>query len=535
MKKIMNTMYISIALATYSFASVKEDYTNKIISGEIDPTKVSFTQYDQMNKNTGVDLKKEYTNKIISGEIDPTKLTFQQYKVAFSNPSSTQVSTPSVNNTSNKEEFNNEDSKAVPQKTKSVRNAIRDYLKMKGLKKGHNKKNNKYIITTIVPVGFPMNDPQFNDAVATAFEEAYMKAQEDLLMKIYGKTAKDKATSLFRVKDPNANEKFVQKLEAAKTEKERITTIYGKVKKLAEVKLDKALMEEGVDPKKLKGLTVKMKRDLFKKTFTMNITQSFSIESLLGSVPMQTFIGTDKRGNAEFGLVMMKSDITARVAMDMANKRAPRDIKSNGIDPLKLLPENDKDYLKEFGVRIFFDESGMPSLISYAQYYVGNAEKDDADMLSEDKSMGLDSAKMLADGQISDFLNTIMSANNKTSNAKTKGKRLENQINATTGEEEVVEKKFAEIVKTTQKNAKAHSEMDNAGTDSIYDWEYEDDNGDIFVGVVNSWSYAQLASAQAMQTGKNVNYNRGADNVQEKINKYKNIQSGRDVIDVNDF
>ncbi len=429
----------------------------------------------------------------------------------------------------------NEDSTSTPQKTKSVKEAINEYLKAKNLKQGHMKENNKYIITVIVPVGVPLNDKQFNDAVTVAYEEAYMKAQEDLLMKIYGQTISDKATSLFRQVDPNAESKFVAELEEAKSQKEQINTIMGKLEKLAEVQLDNALKKEGVDENKLKGLDVKLKKDLFKKTFTKNVYQGFDLKSLLGSVPIQTFLGSDNKGNAEFGLVMMKSDVTERVAMDMANKRAPRDIKGKGVNAKQLLPETDKDYLKEFGVRIFFDEGGLPSLISYAQYYVGNTQKDDAEMISEDKSMGLDSAKMQADAQISEFLNVTMSASNKNSTSKTSNEKLENEINQTTGEEEVVRKKFTEIIKTTQKNAKASSKMDNAGTDTLYDWEFENENGDLFVGIVQSWSYSQLASAEAMKTGKNVNYNDNKVDTKKVTRELKNVKSGKDAVNTNDF
>lgn len=429
----------------------------------------------------------------------------------------------------------NNDSKSVPQKTLKVRDAINEYLQSKNLKKGYNKNNNKYIIPMIVPIGVPLNDKQFNDAVGVAYEESYMKAQEELLMTIYGKTMSDKATSLFRQIDPNAETKFIKELENAKSEKERINTIIGKIEKLAEVKLDNALIQEGVEPRKLKDLDVKMKKDLFKKTFTKNIYQGFNLKTLVGSVPMQTFVGIDKNGTAEFGLIMMKSDVTERIAMDMANKRPPRDIKNVGINPKQLLPESDVDFLKEFGVRLFFDESGLPSLISYSQYYVGNTKRDDVDIINEDKSMGLDSAKMQATAQISEFLNVVMTANNKNSTVETKNEKLENQINQTTGEEEIVKNKFTEIVKTTQKAAKATSKMDNAGTDTLYDWEYENDNGDIFIGVVQSWSYSQLSSAEAMKTGKNVNYNKSSSAVQNVKKDLKAIKKSKDVVNVNDF
>ena len=429
----------------------------------------------------------------------------------------------------------NEDAKSSVQKYTSVNKSIKEYLKAKKIKKGFNRKNNKYIVTAIVPVGFAVNDPQFNDALVVAYEEAYMKAQTDLLMDIYGKTATDKAVSLFRLKDPNAQTKFIEELDSAKDNKNRMDTIYSKLEKLTVVKLDNALKEEGVNPDEIKTLDVKKKKTLFRKTFVKNVSNGFDLKSLIGSVPIQTFVGVDKRGKAEFGLVMMKSDVTERIAMDMVNKRAARDQKEKGVNPMDLLPTTEKDFLKEFGVRIFFDETGLPSLISYAQYYVGNAERDDADMLSEDKNIGIDSSKMSAKAQLAEFMKVVVSANKENSTKKAKIKRLENEIDKTSNEEIVVEKNINEIVKAYQSTAKSQSKMDNAGTETIYEWEYETDAGDIFVGVVEKWSYEQLASAEAMKSGKNVNYNKGSNDVVKTQNELTGIKKSKDVVDVDDF
>lgn len=429
----------------------------------------------------------------------------------------------------------NKDAKAIIQKHESVRKAINQYLVDKKIKKGFNKKNNKYIATAIVPVGFEINDSQFNDALNVAYENAYLKAQTSLLMDIYGRTITQKASSVFRTKDPRAQEKFIAELESEKNNKNKINTVMSKLKKLVEVKLDNALKEEGVNPDKIKTLDIKKKQNLFKKIFIKNVISGFNFKSLSGAVPIQTFIGPDKRGKIEFGLIMMKSDVTERIAMDMKNKRFARDIKTRGVEAKKLLPLKEKDYLKEFGVRIFFDEEGLPSLISYGQYCVGNIKADDADMISEDKSIGIESSKLIAKSQIAEFFKTTASVNKTNSIRSKKIKKLENEIDKTTNEEVVVEKTFNDIVKEYRSKVKAKSEMDDIGTQVIYDWEYENEDGDIFVGVVEKWSYKQLASAKAIKNGKNINYKKGSEKIKKNKKEFNNIKKSKDVIDVNDF
>ena len=55
-------------------------YKEKIASGEIDPTEISFEEFKQSLKP---DLKALYKEKIASGEIDPTEISFEEFRVEY--------------------------------------------------------------------------------------------------------------------------------------------------------------------------------------------------------------------------------------------------------------------------------------------------------------------------------------------------------------------------------------------------------------------------------------------------------------------
>lgn len=432
----------------------------------------------------------------------------------------------------------NEIVKSVSQEIEDVEQALKNYLDSKGLKtglnnQGKNKGKGKYIVTHIATVTKEKNDKRFRDSVSIAYEKAYFGAQKKLAMEIFGKNISEKAISLFENNSDNVEEEFKQKLYEAKYNGERIDTIFGKVKKLAEVKLDNALADEGIPKYKLNSLSVKRKQELYKETFLKTVGESFTAKNLIGSTPIFTAMGM-YNGAPAVGVVMMKTDKTSVIASDIANKRKPRVTKAKGKNPMDLLPENDKDYLKEFGVRLFFNENGFPAVISYAQKGVfsrSDKESRSAKAIASAKRK----ASMAANSQISEFVGVVMSAENKSTQGEKESTILENRLNEVTGVEEIVETTTDTLIDILKETANSSSQMDLAGTSEIYNWQTEDELGNKVVGVVKLWSYEQLSAAKRIITGKDIDY--GTDEKQKAA--MKNImlktKTSKDVVDVDDF
>jgi|GEM_PF-2879615 len=425
--------------------------------------------------------------------------------------------------------------KAVPQYTNNVEESLKDYLKNKGLKTGLNntgkdKGKGKYIVINIATVSKGVNDKRFRDSVSLAYEKAYFGAQKKLAMQIFGKNMSDKAITLFQNDSDNVEEDFKQKLYDAKTNHERLNTIWGKIVKLTNVKLDKELESSGFPKNKLKNLPIQKKQVLYKQSFMKTIAEEFTAKNLIGTTPIYTAFGM-YNGAPAVGIVMMKTDKTAIVASDIANQRKPRISKAKGRNPMDLLPKENKDYLKEFGTRLFFDENGSPAIISYAQKGVFSR----SDKPSR-KAKAIESAKrkasMLADSQISEFVGIIMSASDKSTQGEKESTILRNRLNKVSGDEEIIEETTDTLIDILQETANSSSQMDLAGISEIYNWQVKDNLGKEVVGVVKLWSYSQLAAANRIKSGKDIRYN--TTKSERKAMKIE-TQTSKDVVNVDDF
>ena len=427
---------------------------------------------------------------------------------------------------------------SLPQNTTNVEKALKNYLDKKGLKiglnnQGINKGKGKYIVTHITTVTKDKNDRRFRDSVSIAYEKAYFSAQKKLAMQVFGKNISDKAMSLFENNSDNIEEDFKQKLYQAKDNAERINTIWGKVKKLTHTKLDRELENEGISKDKLRGLSIKKKQELYKESFLKTIGEGFTAKNLLGTTPIFTAIGM-YNGAPAVGVIMMKTDKTSLVAADISNKRKPRVTKDKGRNPMDLLPQNDKDYLKEFGIRLFFDENGFPAIISYAQKGIfSKSEK--ASRIAKAIISAKRKASMSANSQISEFVGVIMSAEDKSTQGEKETTILKNRLNKVTGDEEIIEETTNALIDILQETANSSSQMDLAGISEIYNWQTEDEFGNKVVGVVKLWSYEQLAAANKIKSGKDINY--GTSEEEKKVMKEVMIKTktSKDVVNVDDF
>ncbi len=428
--------------------------------------------------------------------------------------------------------------KSLPQITTNVEKALKNYLDKKGLKtglnnQGKNKGKGKYIVTNIVSVTKAKNDKRFRDSISIAYEKAYFGAQKKLAIDIFGKNMSDKAMSLFENNSDNVEKKFKQELDEAKDNAERIDTIWGKIRKLTHAKLDKELEKEGISKDKFNKLSVSKKQELFKESFIKTTAQGFTAKNLIGTTPIFTAIGM-YNGSPAIGIIMMKTDKTSIVASDISNKRSPRIVKAKGRNPMDLLPQNDKEYLKEFGVRLFFDENGFPAVISYAQKGVfSRSEK--ASRIAKAMASAKRKASMAANSQISEFIGVVMSAEDKSTQGEKETTILKNRLNKVTGDEEIIQETTDTLIDILQETANSSSEMDLAGTSEIYNWQTEDELGNKVVGVVKLWSYDQLAAANRIKLGKDIDYRTSKENKKAMKEVMIKTKTSRDVVDVDDF
>ena len=132
---------------------------------------------------------------------------------------------------------------------------------------------------------------------------------------------------------------------------------------LSEAKVDQELQKAGVDPSKFASLPAK------RKMLSRSIVRSATVRSLgtcTGISVVKTVEGKGSDGAFSVG-VIAKYDPEAVVIADcMVRKTRPAVLPKTGI-PLGALLQGDK-LAENFGTRLYYDESGMPALLSFGQW-----------------------------------------------------------------------------------------------------------------------------------------------------------------------
>lgn len=418
----------------------------------------------------------------------------------------------------------------------NIEKEISKFLINSGLTIGLNA-GDKYIVTKVQPISEGINSVHFTISKMMAYEKAYMDAQKEMLMQNFGRIAAEKVREYFADDSNNTHDQFAEKVSQREEAKSQLARILEKVNSLTEAKLDNALKNEGVDPKKFEGLEKKLRQDLFTDAIVKNTMRGFNSRSLYGFFVLKSFYGVDENGAPAVGIVAAKSPISAKIARDMAQQRTPSQVKENGRHVSELLPDEDENYLAEMGVRLFFDQTGRPALISHAQA-ASTYQGDNNSRKSKYMNAARSKAVLQAQTQIAEFLNTLMSAEDREEKSESDESYLENRYSDVSGAVEIAEKEVNNIVDKTFHSARSSTRADIAGMTEVAKWSTKDANGLTVVGSVVMWSYDGLSAAKRVQTGKTHDY--GASKKQEKeAPKTKKAPAGvkgsKNVIHVDDF
>ncbi len=180
-----------------------------------------------------------------------------------------------------------------------------------------------------------------------------------------------------------------------------------KIEALAEAEIDQKLRELNVDPKKFNANTIKQKRQLYCDTYISEAVKE-AFGSSVGCLPVQTFETNDGKGNYAVGVILRFDISTIDIAECVAQNKRPllnRKDLAQTVD--KALP-TEEQMITQFGVRLFFDESGTPTILSFGQKgttYTGT-DAYEADM---DMEASLRLAEAEANSQLTFFINSTLS------------------------------------------------------------------------------------------------------------------------------
>ena len=170
-------------------------------------------------------------------------------------------------------------------------------------------------------------------------------------------------------------------------------------------------------------------------------------------------------------------------------------IKGNGKKLETFLPQDEKDYLNEFGIRMVYNEKGEPSLISYGRWsYVENSNNDYINKMSARSAA--EQAKSRADAMLADFINTSLSFNSQAESGEIVEDILTKEIDNKNGGESITSNEVTNIIDKVSSQTKAKSRMQLKGISTLEEWDFVDENNIGHVGVVRVWTYANVEARE---------------------------------------
>lgn len=344
----------------------------------------------------------------------------------------------------------------------------------------------KVFFTGSATVALPATDPSFAKAVNLAYDNAMLNMQADFVRDAFGRQSTVMLQKFFQ--DDSTNAREFEKLPP----EGRFAQLLGKTINLVGAKLDSALAEMGVVVPE--GLTQERKKVLFADSFVQKISAA-AFGNMQGLIPVQSSM-TKVEGSDQYysiGVIAVMSDKTKQVANDMRQKRASL-VTGKGRAVRDVLPTDNEGFINEHGIRLIYNESGAPMIMSYGQWSFQPAS--DAYMNNRKKEAAMEQATARADSAVAAFINTSLEFKRVAENSL----EIENSLTETVNRDNttVTEKTAKEIIDITTKEVSARSSMQLRGLRTLKRWTARDENGVEYVGVVRFYTHENVENTNKM-------------------------------------
>lgn len=371
-----------------------------------------------------------------------------------------------------------------------VRELIYAYMDKNKIQQGYNPDKDKSFEIGIRAVGANTASPDFGKFRATAFDQAYGDALKSFVKSQSVQVSSQTVSSFFQDSSTKAGE-FKEELSSGKS---TLGALIDKVIALGDAITSDKLREHGIDPDQYNAADADKKKVLLSESFR-KVTTERAAKSLGGVVPLQTFIGQDGNGNESVGVLIMFSPKLQAVAEALRLGQKPA-MNKQGPPLQKVIPLEDNAKLYDLlGVRVLFDENGVV-VVSYGQWansYSGN----DARLRSRYTNTAFAQAETQANAQISEFLNTNFSSEDYSET----GEAMERALVKDGRSGNIIEPDATSgIVDIRKEVAKRKTSALLKGASTLKRWTYTTPDGHEIVGVVKTYSFANMEAANR-QTG----------------------------------
>lgn len=363
-----------------------------------------------------------------------------------------------------------------------------DYAKERGIEYGvPNEKGTTYICGAST-VKANVNSTSFIKSRAMAYEIAYQDAIAKLVMDL---TGQEMIKSVREYYDDQSDDRLEMPKNYADAEK----GVFKKLKVLTEAKIDEGLVKMGIDPAKYTNYGPDQKKDLFKDSL---IKQSLrkAFYSASGFLPVQTFETRTEKGVYTIGVVIRSDADCIEIAKCLRAKKRPAICRESGLTIKEALP-TDEELLTQFGVRLYFDETGTPSLLSFGQWGSSFTGTDERKI-----ERAMESAFMQAESSANEQLTAFINSKIAVTEASERGETEEETLIAA-GNGTITEEAVTKVIDRIAKSSTVTGSDSLIGRSTVLKKTLRHPSGHKVACVVRRWSFGQLESAKAiMNAGK---------------------------------
>ncbi len=355
--------------------------------------------------------------------------------------------------------------------------AFAEYADKRGFSYGEKTPKGSIYYKGSSPVDQHVESATFIKSRAFAYERAYLNAVGSYVMDFFGRELTETAMETFGNQSSNAEE--APKMTPADISK--------KIELLADAKLDKALADAGVDPSKYQGAPVIEKRKLMQDTLVKR-TVNKALHSSSGCLPVKTFESRGTDGRYYIGVVIrVGADCTA-LSNAFRTKQRPALMREGGLTVKEALPDTPEEIVQTFGVRLYFDETGTPSLLSFGQF--GSAYQGKSARMAERAELQAQrQARALADSALTTFINSFADMTDESELAEDIGESRLFRADGTATPEEV-----SNIIDIYRSKIKQTGSDTMKGRTTVYDRIVKHPAGQRVAVCVRRWSFGQVDS-----------------------------------------
>ena len=370
---------------------------------------------------------------------------------------------------------------------KIVLDRMADWKRSGPMARGLLQRDDVLIVEGTAFIALEADDERWPKARSLAYQQAFMNAMGEYVSLIRSRVTTRLLREQFE-QDLDEGELAFDPEDVMSSQLERALE---KLAILGERKLDQALADSGMSAEEIARLTPPQKKIAFSDRITRRTTRE-AFGSAAGLVPIKTI---DNEGNSAIGVVAASSRRMRRLATQVARGKAiTPDAERARLSIAEQLAEvSDQELVDQFGVRVYWDEQGYPTLVSFGQWGFSNEGLD-----NRKKARRRDFAGRQAENDARSHLVTFIRASTRFTEESTVGADVEEAFSVLP-DNTVEDVETARLVDELVRKANVTSQAELTGMATLRTWgaRHPDLENQEIIGAVVSWSPAREKAVRA--------------------------------------